>query len=373
MSINVEQRYETARDVSRNNKVPAIILETSGECPLACKRCYMITGDRTASLSGKPQMIDSRKAVEIFDLIKAQNSGQEAQSVDLVGGEPMLPRVWQEVKKTIEIASDRGIVPWLFTNGMFMTPEDAKWLLDKKTFITMKLNIGNPNDPKQMELQAKMVGRNINAAKQLARGLYIALDAGLKNPQLSVENLIRAENAPLVGEFYELGLKLGFKPDVEITGNGQKDNWGFFAEAPSIEQIRSIMGQIKSVREKQGLEPITFLMPHITGSCSFFDTALYFRPNGDIQPCSGNPTVLANVNQENAIGNAIESPVIQVRRNLTQSQLSGPCGNCGTWSLCRGGCRATVESFGNPYGSYPLCGIQKEFNNAKDIALSNKK
>lgn len=369
--LEVSQRYETGKPLSPNKKVSAIILETSNECKAcACPGCYMVASGRNKS---PMKLIDSSMATKIFDLVKTQNDGIEAESVDLIGGEPMEPGVWPEVAKTIEIAKDRGITPWLFTNGMYLTTEKAKWLLDKGVFITTKLNIGNPEDPNELEIQAKMIGKNVQAAKRLVKGLYTALDAGLKTPQLNVENLIRGgkeTNIPLVPEYYEFGLDLDFRPDIELMGNGETANWGYFALAPSIEQVKWIMAEIKKIREKRGLDPVTFLMPHITGSCPFYDTALYFQPNGDIQPCSNNRKKLANIfEDENPLDKAIKDPVIQIRRNLTQAQINGPCGKCGTWQLCRGGCRATVESFDNPYGSYPLCGIQNEFNSAQEIIM----
>ena len=91
-------------------------------------------------------MIDSKVATNIFDL---------------VGGEPMEPNVWPQVKKIVDIALGRGITPWLFTNGMYMTSEDARWLVKKGAFVTMKLNIGNSNDSKELEMQAKMIGKDI--------------------------------------------------------------------------------------------------------------------------------------------------------------------------------------------------------------------
>lgn len=371
----VAERYESEKSTQTKNKVSAVILETSNEClACACPGCYMIAGGRDKE---PLQLINSQMAEAIFDLIKQQNQGKEADSVDLIGGEPMEPNVWPEVKKTIEIALDRGITPWLFTNGMYMTPTDAKWLVDKGVFVTMKLNIGNLENEKQLEIQAQMIGKTVAAAKQLIRGLYTALDTGMRDPQLSVENLIRGgeqSNVPFFTEYYELGLDLGFKPDIELMGNGEIADYGYFALAPTIEQVRWIMAQIKEVREKRGLDPITFLMPHVTGSCPFYDTALYFRPNGDIQPCSNNKTVLSNINKDGdtAIQKAVDNPVIQIRRNLQQNQVTDPCGQCGDWKLCRGGCRATVESFGNPYGSYPLCGIQKEYDDAKEIVAIEK-
>lgn len=364
----VGQRYESNRALSQNSNVSAIILETSNECrACACPGCYMVASGRNR---GPLQSINSRMAIKIFDLVKEQNGGKDATSVDLIGGEPMEPTVWPEVKKTAEIALDRGIIPWIFTNGMYMTKEDARWLTSKGIFITMKLNIGNPKDPKEMELQAKMIGKNMTEAQKLVNGLYTALDAGLRDPQLSVENLIRGgrnSNVPMFPQYYELGLDLGFKPDIELMGNGETANWKYFNLAPSIEQVRWIMAQIKGIRERRGLDQTNFLMPHITGSCPFYDTALYFQPNGDIQPCSNNRTILANINEPNAIAKAVENPVLQIRRNLSKDQIDGPCGRCEIWDSCRGGCRATVESFGSPYGSYPLCGIQTEYNNPKEI------
>jgi radical SAM protein with 4Fe4S-binding SPASM domain len=365
----IGQRYETERIVNTKQTVKALILETSSECRACnCPGCYMAVSGRNRE---PLQLISSEMAKSIFDLVKIQNGGIEAESVDLIGGEPMEPKVWPEVEKTIQIALDRGITPWLFTNGMFMTAEKAKWLLDKGVFVTMKLNIGNPKDPKQIELQAKMIGKNISAAKKLIKNLYTALDSGLTIPQLSVENLIRGgnnSNIPLVPEYYEFGLDAGFKPDIELMGNGEAASQGYFALAPTISQVRWIMDQIKIIRDKRDIEPITFLMPHITGSCPFYDTALYFRANGDIQPCSNNRTKLANINNDqNPIDKALKSDVITIRRNLVQSVITGPCGTCGVWNLCRGGCRATVESFGNPKGSYPLCGIQQKYENAAEI------
>lgn len=368
---NIGQRYETARGLSQNTTVSAIILETSNECrTCACPGCYMVASRRNRQ---PLKLIDSAMATRIFDLVKKQNDGDEAKSVDLIGGEPMEPEVWPGVKKTAEIALDRGITPWVFTNGMYMTPQEAKWFVDKGVFLTMKLNIGDPKDQTQLALQAKMIGKPLAAAKVLIQGLYTALDAGLRDPQLSVENLVRGgknSNVPLVPQYYELGLELGFKPDIELMGNGETADLRYFALAPSVDQVRWITDKIKRIRVRRRLEPITFLMPHITGSCPFYDTALYFQPNGDIQPCSNNRTTLANINEPGAIAKAVQNPIIQIRRNLTQDQIDGPCGNCDLWAACRGGCRATVESFGNPYGSYPLCGIQKEYNDPRDIIKS---
>lgn len=353
------------------SKISAIILETSNECrACACPGCYMITNGKSHKTA---RMIDSEVATNIFDLVKIQNDGEETESVDLVGGEPMEPGVWPQVKKIVDIALDRGITPWLFTNGMYMTPEDAQWLVKKGAFVTMKLNIGNPDDPKELEMQAKMIGKDIKEAKRLVNGLYTALDAGLREPQLSVENLVRggkSSNVHLIPEFYELGLNLGFKPDIELIGNGELYNWGYFALAPTIQQVRWIIDQIVNVRSTKGLEQCAILMPHITSSCRLYDRALYFQANGDIQPCSNNQTVLADLGDEDPIGKAVKNQVIQTRRNLTRDKMVGPCSKCDIWAICKGGCRATTESFGNPYGSYPLCGIQREFDDPKDVIRS---
>lgn len=156
MSNGVEQRYTTNRNIQTNKKVSALIFEKSTQCrACACPGCYMVVSNRNRE---SLRILNSQMATSIFDKVKIQNDGEEAKSVDLIGGEPMEPQIWPEVKKTIEIALDRGIAPWLFTNGMFMTPEKAKWLVDKGVFVTMNKEIKKLAIKKFKSLRKKYKG-----------------------------------------------------------------------------------------------------------------------------------------------------------------------------------------------------------------------
>jgi len=368
-TLNIVERYEEEKERLETQTISALIFETTNRCKAcACPGCYMVVSGRNR---GPLQQFDLQTAKKVIDLVKAHNDGIEAKSLDLIGGEPMETDCWPVTQAVIEECLRRGITAWLFTNGVFMTREKAGWLLSREVPVTMKLNIGGLSDPEQLQLQAEMIGKDLTTAQRLVAGLYAALEAGYKASLLSVENLLRGgkkSNIPYVPQYYELGLELGFKPDLELMGNGEPANWGYFDLAPTISQLRWLMTQIGEIHQKKELATPQFLMPHLLGSCPFYDTALYFCADGRIQPCSNNRTVLASFNtDEDPIGTAIRNPVIQARRTLCQEKMQGPCRHCSLWSKCRGGCRATAESFGSPYLSYPLCPIQTEFDDPRTI------
>ncbi|MBL7158879.1 SPASM domain-containing protein [Candidatus Microgenomates bacterium] len=368
--MSITKRYDGKTEAAQQ-KVEALIFETTNRCSTcACPGCYMIESGRN---HGPLQQFNLETAVRVFDLVKIHNGGVEVESLDIIGGEPLEPVCWPVTQMIVEECLQRGIKPWVFSNGVFITNKKAKWLLAREIPVTMKLNIGNPNDSTQLELQAKMIGKDVTTAKRLIRGLYTALEVGYaKSGLLFVENLLREgpelNNMPYVPQYYELGLDLGFKPDLELMGNGESANWKYFELAPKIPTIRWLMRQIEEAHAKRRLAKPEFLMPHVLGSCPFYDTALYFCADGRIQSCSNNQTILANFNTDSdPIGKAIAHPIIQARRTLKQKQMQGPCARCPIWDKCRGGCRATAESFGSSYLSYPLCPIQQEFDNPRAI------
>ncbi len=369
--MSITQRYEGKTEELAQRQIKALIFETTNQCSAcACPGCYMVVSHRNRD---PLQQFNLKVAKRVFNLVKAHNGGKEAESLDIIGGEPLEPVCWPTTQAIIDESLRRGIKPWVFTNGVFMDTSKAQWLLERKVPVTMKLNIGNPDDPEQLRLQARMVGTDVETAQRLVQGLRTALEAGYaQSGLLFVENLLREgdkiNNMPYAPGYYELGLDWGFQPDLELMGNGEPANWDYFGLAPKITTIRWLMEQIKEIHQEHGMSDPEFLMPHVVGSCPFYDTALYFCANGRIQPCSNNRTILANFNTDvDPIGRAVAHPVMQARRTLTQDKMKGPCASCPVWSKCRGGCRATAESFGDSYLSYPLCPIQQEYDNPRAI------
>jgi len=271
----------------------------------------------------------------------------------LLGGDPLL---WSHLREYVEILLARGILPWIFTNMLAITSKLAEWLFERQVHITGKLNI-NPDDAGQLELQAKMIGKNVAWAQKMMAAIEILVGAGYNQPLFRLQNLIRQENVALAPDYYRWCLRRNLGTDLELMGSGETIGPEYWQVAPTPKQIAEMIVAIQSVRAEFGLEPAEVLMPHVFGSCPFYDKGLYFAVDGTIRACTNSPVVLARMTDLNPIQAAYESPLICHRLKLNQSLVGEPCHSCAKWEKCRGGCRATVEGMGDPFGGYTLCPV----------------
>lgn len=324
------------------------IVEVTSRCQLLCPGCYMITGGNI----NKGASLSLEQAVEILDRCKAY-TGHELESVDILGGEPLL---WPELKAFIEILIARGIRPWVFTNMLMVTDELAQWLFDRQVAITGKLNI-DPRDPDQYALQAKMLGARDVTVRKLLKSIEIFQRAGYKKPLFRLQNLIRKDNIEYVPAYYDYCLSHDLGTDLELMASGEGVCEEYWKIAPTPQQIADMVRRIQTVRKQHGLAEKKVLMPHVFGACPFFDSGMYFASNGDIRACSNSPHVLAHISHPDCIRQAYESELFCNRLQLDQSKVKEPCNTCDRWSECRGGCRATAEADGDPFAGYALCPV----------------
>jgi len=321
------------------------IIEVTTRCQLRCPGCYMVERRKLGS-----RELSLQEAIAILDLCKAYR-GSELESMDILGGEPLL---WPHLKEYIEILLARGIQPWIFTNMVAITPEMATWLFERKVFITGKLNIADPTDPDQLELQAAMIGSSVKTAKRFIAAIDLFIKAGYQYPLLRLENLIRKKNIQLVPGYIKFCKDRSVGYDIELMGSSKPIGPDYFSVAPTPEELAEMI----KILEKDGVLPNakqTILMPHIVGACCFYNKGLYFAADKTIRACSNSGQNLASLTDPNPIKKAYESSLISCRHNLKQELMSEPCLSCDRWDKCHGGCRATTESMGNPYGGYPLC------------------
>ncbi|MFA6321904.1 MAG: 4Fe-4S cluster-binding domain-containing protein [Candidatus Buchananbacteria bacterium] len=321
------------------------IIEVTSRCQCACPGCYMV---RRKALNHGEMSLD--QAIRVLDLCRDYR-GSELETMDLLGGDPLL---WPNLRQYIEILLERGILPWIFTNMLAITPALAQWLFERQIHITGKLNI-NPADQTQLPLQAKMIGQSQVQAQRMIEAIGILQQAGYTQPLLRLQNLIRQENIGLASEYYRWCLQQNIGTDLELMGSGETIGPDYWQVAPTPPQIAEMILAIQSVRAEFGLEPAEVLMPHVFGSCPFYDKGLYFAVDGSIRACTNSPVVLARISDTNPIQAAYESPLICHRLKLDQSLVKEPCHSCAKWEKCRGGCRATVEGMGDPFGGYTLC------------------
>lgn len=343
MDTVMSKRYEERAEAS---DLRYGIIEVTTKCQNRCPGCYMVR--RNALNKGEMTMT---QALQVLDLCR-DYCGRELETMDILGGEPLL---WPHLKEYIEELLNRKIKPWIFTNMLAMTEDLAKWLLEKEIYITGKLNIADFSDPVQLQLQAEMIGASIEQAKIMEEKISLLLRVGYRLPLLRLQNLIRKANIGLVPAYYRFCLERHIGVDLELMASGEAIDEEYWEVAPKPEEIVKIIHKIQDVRKEFGLEPAEVLMPHVFGSCPFYDKGLYFAVDGHIRACSNSTFRLAYTSNPEPIKMAYESPLIRNRKLLSRWNVGEPCGSCIKWERCRGGCRATVEGIGNPFKGYPLC------------------
>src|SRR3989338_3088975 len=326
------------------------IIEPLTACQLRCPGCYMI---RRKALNGRQMSLE--EAIRILDLCRDHRGGVELETMDILGGEPLF---WPSLEPFVEELLRRQIKPWIFTNMIAITPELAKWLFDRKVAITGKLNIGNPEDPSQMKLQAEMIGRDVETARQMIRSIDVFLGVGYRDPLFRLENLLRRKNLPFAADFVVYCRSRGIGFDLEVMGCGEPLGEDYFRIAPTPAELAALVREFEKrpedLPEFRGTEG-KLLMPHMFGACRFFDNGMYFAVDGGIRACSNSMVELARVTDPDPIRKADESRLICSRKSLTQAIVGEPCRSCSKWTKCRGGCRATAEGSGDPFAGFQLC------------------
>lgn len=321
------------------------IIEVTTNCQLSCPGCYMVR----RGVLNKGSMSLSQ-AIRILDLCR-DYCGQELETMDILGGDPLL---WPYLKDYINELLKRGILPWVFTNMLAINPALAQWFYERQVHITGKLNI-NPSDNSQYELQSKMIGRSAKIARLMIEKIKIFQEVGYKNPLFRLQNLIRRESVTHIPAYYRWCLENNIGTDLEMMGSGEIIDQKYWSIAATPQQIAVMINEVQKIRCDFGLEPAEVLMPHVFGACPFYDKGLYFAVDGNIRACSNSTIILSNIDNEEPITQAYESPLICNRLMLSQEVVGEPCRSCHKWDKCRGGCRATVEGMCDPFGGYPLC------------------
>jgi len=315
----------------------AAIVELLTSCSARCPGCYM---------DGSEDNRFDEKGVFTIDLVKKYlnfldpNNQGLVETLDILGGEPLL--VWKLLMEVVLECRQRNIKPWLFTNMAHMTEQRAIWLLEHNVYITGKWNIGMPQNQEDWEFQGKMVGRNSAFARSMWKGIQNILKAGYQEPMFSIENLVRPINVELVPAFYQMCFEFNIRPDLELPAACDSLINDYYRNIPSVDQLNKMIEEVGKIYKQFGIEMFIPVPPHITGPCSFYKKSTYARYTGDIQPCSGNRTVVGNFLDQNcSIVEMLEHPTMKARRSITsncgQKCVSGICSSCDDWDFCKGG------------------------------------
>jgi len=316
--------------VNSYNVIKNLLIETTTRCNLGCPGCYM--RDRAKE--------NLEFTIELFSEIV---DATQPQTVSFFGGEPLL---WPYLREGILICRQRNIKISIASNLTLLAKESAHFLYNNEVMVFGKLNIGDITDTKQLDIQSKLIGSSREKVNKMISGILLLKNIGFAAPGFNLNNFIRKDNIEFVGSFLEFCTENNIEPFMEISCN-ENDL--------SEKEIDSIVNQVQKYH-KGPLMP-----PHFISRCRHFDSTLYFRPNGDIQACSGNKTILANfLTDQDAITNALNNSIIKTRKNIVE-HINGECKQCDLLDQCKGGCRAYAEQI-SVNESYLKCWRNRQVN-----------
>lgn len=131
--FTVQQYDQVLRADNEKHMMLSLGLTTAPGCNMRCIFCYNDGGTKEAGLD-----IAGHMGLEDYDKAISQSARLGAESVILVGiGETMMDR---NIRAIIEMVSNNGMYPLIFTNGTIMDKETVKFLQRNNTTIYLSLN-----------------------------------------------------------------------------------------------------------------------------------------------------------------------------------------------------------------------------------------
>ncbi|MBQ6018712.1 MAG: radical SAM protein [Clostridia bacterium] len=290
--------------------------------------------------------------------VAAQLADLGCRRVSLIGGEVFLRPDWAQI---VSALTSRGVKTCVITNGYRMTPEIVASLKNAQ-IESVAVSIDGPE-------RAHDAFRQQGSFRRAFETVGALLAAGIP---VSVISALRADNAPLLPEFYETlkrypifawqlqacspmgfagqnrvdvrfdaGKVIGFVnrivPDAPFSV-GVADNIGYFT--PDEGGIRGRPGAV-------------------FGGCSAGLTSLGIDSVGNVRGCESmydGRFVEGNLRERSLPEIWTDPDAFAYNRKFTPRDLTGKCADCAHGDVCAGGCRSyNWFTTGRLYES-PICG-----------------
>ncbi len=247
-------------DVMRS-QVPAVEIELTNKCNLACTQCLR-------SLGLKPYKLGSLD-MDGFKTLLAQFPYIMHLSLNGFGEPLMAPILWE----AIEYAHRER--PWckilMYSNGMYLTEDNIRKALNSHcTELNVSLDGGTAETYKNVRRGGKLdvISENIKLFFKMRK------ESGKRFPRLGLNFVMLNDNEGELPAFIQLGADLGVDYINCITYATY--DWGF-QNRRSIENYRAELTEAKKILEKTGLACRYFpewdpewLKPGRKFSCNFF-------------------------------------------------------------------------------------------------------
>jgi len=357
--ILVGYTYEPAEAYSARDegRLLSLRIETSRACNLRCRYCY--------AESGTP--LDDELPFDALASAAAQAASLGARSVVIIGGGE--PTIYPRFRELVEHVAGLGMIPVVFTNGVAVTNELARFLFEHHASVMTKLDSLKP------ELQDFLVGRT-GAFQAIWQGLQNLLAAGFGTPsgpgrlRLGISFVTNTDNLDETAEVWRFGRRHNIFLNQEVltpTGRAREQLAGKIVSAGQVRANRLELLELD--RREFGYDWLPYT-PLPGSGCLQHLYSLYLTIRGDVRPCA--PTKFDEnpaLHQDGAyphnlrrasLAEVYGSPLFDYVRHIDR-HLEGKCRGCEHNDECLG-CRGFAYSEGVNAGLSPLQALRSAYS-----------
>lgn len=319
----------------------SFILELTQRCNNACQHCYTAWG--APALAYRQRSRGELPTAAMKEIISKLHEEASPQVIGISGGEPLMR---EDLPELLAFIRQRGIAPYLITNGTLLTPEIAKAIKENKSSCEITLLSIRP------EIHDALAGRR-GARDEAIHGIANLVVAGAQPVAVFVATRL---NYMDLYRTAELAITLGA---AAVSYN--RLNLGAYnlpmadRLLPTPEMIRENLDMLDALAEKYGV-PVTIgvvIEPCVVdcrkyerlqfGFCPLGGEGSYFTidPQGYIRICNHSPTILGNIRTDHFPDIYYHHPYMQAFRETWPEE----CQDCppDLKTLCSGGCKAAAE------------------------------
>ncbi len=328
---------DVAFEARNTNRLLSLALFTTRLCNLRCRYCY---------IEGGTPLPNELSLTEYKDVIlQAKDLG--VKTVWVPGaGEPTLQK---NLKELIDFTDSLDMWFVMFTNGMLIDDDWARFLIDRRTSVVVKFNSTTPS---KQDYLAGISG----AYDRIQKGRQTLLDYGFNDhypTRMAVESVICSTNYSEIAEIFSWARDNNVFPYIETLLDS-----GRAAELSSLHVDSAALGrlfqQLLEIDQKDYGYTWAPVPPYVASTCDKLLYNLTVDSQGIARPCCGVHAPIGDIRKEK-LSDIINSPLLQLLRHPEQS-LHGTCGTCKS-NECLYGCRSQAETEGDILGGNSLCWI----------------
>lgn len=322
--------------VVREGRLLSIEVEMTRVCNLRCTYCY--------SSAGKP--LPNELSLDEIRGVVAQAVALGARKIVVLGGGE--PTLYPHLRELIDYLAGLPVTIELFTNGILIDRDLARFLYAKKVSVVVKRNAADA------ETQDRLAGVP-GTFKRIQEGMACLFLAGYPDAEhgLGVQTIICRQNLEQIPALWRWARDRKIHPYFEcMTTQGRASAHKDLDV--SVEELHRVFKDLARIdAEEYGVEWAPH--PPLAGSaCSRHHYSMLVKSDGTVYPCVGVEIDLGNIRTTTLAEIIRTHPVVNDLRHVYE-KIKGSCRACHHNGQCYG-CRGNAfQMTGDYLASDPCC------------------